>query len=58
MWPSIRFQSWPIIFIMCVNDLAKCSSFITKLHADGTYLCLAHSKLKQLELMINNELIN
>ena len=47
----------PLFFIMYVNYLPKCSSFSTKLYADDTYLCLAHSDLKQLKLMVNNELI-
>jgi len=42
---------------MYVNDVPKCSSFSTKLYADDTYLCLAHSDLKQLELLVNNEFI-
>jgi len=58
MWCSTGFHSWTIIFIMYVNDLPKCSSFSTKLYVDDTYLCLAHSDLKQLKLMVNNELIN
>jgi len=32
-------------------------SFSIKLYADDTYLCLAHSDLKQLKLMLNIELI-
>jgi len=47
----------PLFFIMYVNDLPKCSLFSTKLYADDTYLCLAHSDLKQLKLMVSNELI-
>jgi len=43
---------------MYVNDLPKCSSFNTKLYADDTYLCLAHSDIKELKVMVNNELIN
>ena len=46
----------PLFFIMCVND-PKCSSFSTKLYADDTYLCLAHSDIKELKLMVNNDLI-
>ena len=57
MWRSTGFHPWPIIFIMYVNDLPKCSSFSTKLYADDTYLCLAHSDIKELKLMVNNELI-
>jgi len=47
----------PLFFIMYVNDLPKCSSFSNKLYADDTYLCLAHGDLKELKLMVNNELI-
>jgi len=47
----------PLFFIMYVHDLPKCSPFSTKLYANDTYLCLAHNDLKQLKLMINNELI-
>ena len=43
----------PLFLIMYVNDLPKCFSFSTKLHADHTHLCSAHSDLKQLELMVN-----
>jgi len=50
-------NSGPLFFIMYVNDLPKCSSFSTTLYADDTYLCWAHSDLKQLKLMVNNELI-
>ena len=57
MWRSTGFHPWPITFIIYVNDLPKSSSFSTKLHADDTYLCLAHSDLKQLKLMVNNELL-
>jgi len=53
MWSTLD----PLFFIMYVNDLPKCSSFSTKLYADDTYLCLAHTNLKQLKLMVNNELI-
>ena len=54
MW---RSTLGPLFFIMCIDDLPKCSSFSTKLYADDTYLCLAHSDLKQLKLMVNNELL-
>ena len=47
----------PLFFIMYVNDLPKCSSFSTKLYADDTYLCLAHSDIKELKLMVNNEVM-
>jgi len=47
----------PLFFIMYVNDLPKCSSFSAKLYADDTYLCLAQSDIKELKLMVNNELI-
>jgi len=47
----------PLFFIIFANDQSKCSSFSTKLYADDTYSCLAHSDLKQLELMLNNESI-
>ena len=47
----------PLFFIMYVNDLPKCSSLSTKLYADDTYLRSAHSDLKQLKLMVSNELI-
>jgi len=57
MWRSTGFHPWSIIFIMYVNDLPTCSSFSTKLYADDTYLCLAHSDIKELKLMVNNELI-
>jgi len=57
MWRPTGFHSRPIIFVIYVNDLPKCSSFSTKLYADDTYFCFAHSILKQLKLMANNELI-
>ena len=57
MWRSTGFHPWPIIFIMYVNDLPKCSSFSAKLYVDDTYLRLAHSDIKELKLTVNNELI-
>jgi len=47
----------PLFFIMYINDLPKCSSFSTKLYADDTYLCLAHSGIKESKPMVNNELL-
>jgi len=42
---------------MYLNDLPNCSTFITVLYADDTYLCLSNKNLNDLQLAVNSELL-
>ena len=48
----------PLLFLMYVNDLPKCSEFTTTLFADDTYLTLSDESLKNLENRANEQLTN
>ena len=48
----------PLLFLVYVNDLVKCSEFTTTLFADGTYLTLSDESLTNLENRANEQLTN
>ena len=45
----------PILFLLYINDLPKCSAFLTLLFADDTTLLLSNSDINTLILMANQE---
>ena len=48
--------SWPLTFLLYMNDIYKVSKELT-LFADDTNLLCSHKNLETLELTVNNELV-
>ena len=44
----------PLLFLMYINDLPKCTCFNTTVFADDTYLSLSSSSLIRLKTQVNN----
>jgi len=45
----------PILFLLYINDLPKCSNFLSLLFADDTTLILSHADINTLILLVNIE---